>query len=161
MSCQPNSKTHDLAYEYLNRPPPQIVDKDRLLYDEIMADPFEGEHWGEGYDSEVKEGWTDSDESSSSDREGEREIIVTPLRERVAFSQHVVEEQEGEMRVREAEEMMRRLGQGYWMTGGKVVERKEVGEGWRAVSTGGSVASLALAVDADAKLGVKVGSVCW
>jgi hypothetical protein len=157
MSCQPTAKTHDIAYEYLHREPPQVVDHDRLLYDEIMADPFDGEHWGQGYDEEVREGWTDS-ESSESDREGER--LITPLRERVGVipSQLRVDEGDGEMKLREAEEKMRNLGNGYWKTGGRPVETREVGEGWRAVSTGGSVASLALAVDGTAKLGVKVSS---
>jgi hypothetical protein len=155
MSNQPNSTTHDLAHEYLHREPPQIVDHDRMLYDEIMADPFDGEHWGQGYDEEAREGWTDS-ESSGSDREGER--LITPLRERVGVmtSQTRVDEEDGEMKLREAEEKMRRLGDGYWRNRGRVVESREVGEGWRAVSTGGSVASLALAVDGTAKLGVKV-----
>jgi hypothetical protein len=157
MSCQPTTKTHDVAYEYLHREPPQVVDHDRLLYDEIMADPFEGEHWGKGYDDEVREGWTDS-ESSGSDREGEK--LITPIRERVGAipSQPRVEEGGAEMELREAEEMMRKLGDGYWKSGGRVVEPREVGEGWRAVSTGGSVAALALAVDGTAKLGVKVSS---
>jgi hypothetical protein len=155
MSNQPNPKTHDLAHEYLHREPPKVVDHDRLLYDEIMADPFDGEHWGKGYDEEVREGWTDS-ESSGSDREGER--LITPLRERVGVipSQPRVEEEDAEMKLREAEEMMKRLGDGYWTTGGRPVETREIGEGWRAVSTGGSVASLALAIDGTAKLGVKV-----
>jgi gamma-tubulin complex component 5 len=155
MSNQPNPKTHDLAHEYLHREPPQIVDHDRMLYNEIMADPFDGEHWGQGYDEEVREGWTDS-ESSGSDREGER--LITPLKERVGVipSQSQVDEGDGEMKLREAEEKMKNLGDGYWRTGGRVVESREVGEGWRAVSTGGNVASLALAVDGTAKLGVKV-----
>ena len=155
MSNQPNTKTHDLAHEYLHREPPQVVDHDRLLYDEIMADPFDGEHWGKGYDEEVRDGWTDS-ESSGSDREGER--IITPLRERngaIAIQSRVIQD-DGEVWLREAEEKMRRLGDGYWRTGGRVVESREVGEGWRTVSTGGSVASLALAIDENAKLGVKV-----
>jgi gamma-tubulin complex component 5 len=159
MSCQPNPETHEIAHEYLHRQPAEIVDQDRLLFDEIMADPFEGDHWGKGYDSEVREGWTDSDSNSSGD---EREKIVTPLRERVgvAHAQARVDiEQEGVMRMREAEERMRRLGEGYWVTGGKVVERAEVGEGWRAISTGLSAASLAIAVDGDAKLGVKVSPI--
>jgi hypothetical protein len=157
MSNQPNSKTHDLAHEYLHREPPQVVDHDRLLYDEIMADPFDGEHWGQGYDEEVREGWTDS-ESSGSDREGDR--LITPLRERVGVIpiRALIDQEDGEVKLREAEEMMRKLGDGYWRTGGRVVESREVGEGWRAVSTGGSVASLALAVDGTAKLGVKVSS---
>jgi len=167
MSCQPNPRTHDIAHEYLHRPPPEIVDQDRLLFDEIMADPFEGDHWGKGYDSEVKEGWTDSD--SSGDDRDEHEKIVTPLRERVGIAHaqaRVDTEQEGESRMREAEERMRRLGEGYWSTGGKLVEVREVGEGWRAVSTGLSVASLAIAIDGDAKLEVKVSSPlehasCW
>ena len=167
MSCQPNPQTHDIAHEYLHRPPPEIVDQDRLLSDEIMADPFEGDHWGTGYDSEVKEGWTDSD--SSGDDRDEHEKIVTPLRERVGIAHaqaRVDTEQEGESGMREAEERMRRLGEGYWSTGGKLVEVREVGEGWRAVSTGLSVASLVIAIDGDAKLGVKVDSLlehapCW
>jgi hypothetical protein len=132
-----------------------ISTANRLLYDEIMADPFDGEHWGKGYDDEVREGWTDS-ESSGSEREGER--LITPLRERVGVipSQSRVDEEDGETKLREAEEKMRKLGEGYWTTGGRPVETREVGEGWRAVSTGGSVASLALAVDGTARLGVKV-----
>ena len=155
MSNQPNTETHDLAHEYLHREPPQVVDHDRLLYDEIMADPFDGDHWGRGYDEEVREGWTDS-ESSGSDREGER--IITPLRERngaITIQSRVIED-DGEVRLREAEEKMRRLGDGYWRNGGRVVESREIGEGWRTVSTGGSVASLALAIDGNARLGVKV-----
>jgi hypothetical protein len=160
MSCQPTVKTHDIAYEYLHRPPPEVIDKERLLYDEIMADPFDGEHWGKGYDEEVREGWTDS-ESSGSDREGER--LITPLRERVGVipSQSRVDGEDGDMKLREAEEMMRRLETGYWRTGGRVVESREVGEGWRSVLTGGSVASLALALDGTAKLGVKVSSLSF
>jgi hypothetical protein len=159
MSCQPKPSTHEIAHEYLHRQPPEIVDQDRLLFDEIMADPFEGDHWGQGYDSEVREGWTDSDSNSSGDDRDEHEKIVTPLRERVGVAHTQVQidiEQEEEMRMRDAEERMRKLGEGYWVTGGKVVERAEVGEGWRAVSTGLSVASLAMAIDGDAKLGVKV-----
>lgn len=157
MSNQPTIKTHDIAYEFLHRPPPEVVDHDRILYDEIMADPFDGAHWGEGYDEEVKEGWTDS-ESSGSDREGEK--IITPLRARVEVipSQFREDEEEGELRLRQAEEQMRKLGEGYWITGGRIVESREIKEGWRAVSTGGSVASLAQAVDGDVKIGVKVSS---
>jgi hypothetical protein len=159
MSCQPNPETHEIAHEYLHRQPPEIVDQDRLLFDEIMADPFEGDHWGKGYDSEVREGWTDSDSNSSGDDRDEQEKIVTPLRERVGVTHaqaRVDIEQEGEMRLREAEERMRELGEGYWVTGGKVVQGAKVGEGWRAVSTGLSVASLAIAIDGDAKVGIKV-----
>jgi len=157
MSCQPNTQTHELAYEYLNRLPAEVVDHDRVLFDEIMADPFDGDHWGVGYDEQVKEGWTDSDDSSS---EKEAERIITPLRERVGVAaQAQAAEDDGAIRLVEAEEMMRKLGEGYWRTGGRVVDTREVGQGWRAVSTGGSVASLALTIDGNATLGAKVSKV--
>jgi hypothetical protein len=161
MANQPTLKTHDFAYEYLHRQPLQIVDHDRILYDEIMQDPFDGDHWGEGYDSEVKEGWTDSDEGEDGDGDtaSEKERIITPLRSKVSPSnmRGGVEDSGSEERLREAEEMMRRLEKGaYWKYGGEVVQPMKVGQGWREVSTGIDVASLAAALDEDAELGQKV-----
>jgi gamma-tubulin complex component 5 len=152
MSGRPTSKTHDLAHEYLHRQPVAKIDRDKLLYDEIMAEPFEGDHWGQGYDSEIKEGWTDSETESekgvSSDSGATDEVIITPHRARPLHSavDDVDAADDGEEGVRRAEEELRRLREdAYWRTsgGGQPVIPVKLGEGWRAVSTGLSVATLA------------------
>lgn len=162
MAAQPTLKTHDIAHEYLHRLPPVMVDEDRKLYDEIMQAPFEGDHWQERYESEV-EGWSDSeDDRISSDSGGPEEAIITPHRERpfTAFDEVVTSDQETDRdrRMQDAERELEQLRKGaYWTTGGEVVEAVEVKGGWRSVSTGISVASLSLFLNADST-NVKVSS---
>lgn len=164
MSCQPTSKTHDLAHEYLHRLPPTVVDKDRQLYDEIMEEPFDGDHWGDGYDSEVKEGWTDSESerglASDTDSGGPEEAIITPHRQRPSglnINHHDAGDFNREERLREAEEALLRLQKdAYWSTGGEVVEAITVKEGWKSVSTGMSVAALAFALETEMHMTAKV-----
>lgn len=167
MSRQPTSKTHDLAHDFLHRTPSALVDKDKELYDEIMADPFEGDHWGQGYDSEVKEGWTDSDSDSelaiSSDSGGPDEVVVTPHRERQLH--RTVEAGRPNTSVDDgiglAEEELRKLRENaYWRTegGGEKVMPAKVGEGWRALSTGLSVAALAASLPGSPVIETKVSS---
>ena len=113
-----------------------------------MAEPFTGDHWGKGYDEEVKRGWTDSESeddymgSDGSDRASPGEVIITPSSDR-AFSAQDLARMEKEMRIREGEERLERavdvlkgLDEAYWRTGGEVVEG-DVADvyGWRDVST--------------------------
>lgn len=151
MSRQPTTQTHEIAHEYLHRQPIASVDKERLLFDEIMADPFEGDHWGQGYDSEVKEGWTDSDSESergaSSDSAATDEVVITPHRSIPLRHAGKADGPTGEdeERTRCAVEELRQLREdAYWQSGrgGETVMPAKVGEGWRAVSTGPTVASL-------------------
>lgn len=162
MANQPRPQTHEFAHEYLHRAPAQIVDHDRILYDEIMQDSFDGDHWGEGYDSEVREGWTDSEnEGEDGDTASEKERIVTPLRPTNLYPSagQMRAEEEADDRLREAEEMMRTMDAGaYWKHGGEAVQPIEVGQGWREVSTRTSVASLAAALDKNSQLGQKVSN---
>lgn len=165
MARQPTPRTHDLAHTYLHRvPPKQATDKDKELYDEIMADPFVGDHWGAGYDSEVHEGWTDSDTDSegglargtASDSPSEEdERIVTPIRPTNAASSALDALGSEEQRLRDAESTLRAMRKGmYWRPDQRTCAEAEaqaeakagsiqVGQGWRAVSTEISVAHLA------------------
>jgi gamma-tubulin complex component 5 len=161
MANQPSLKTHEFAYDYLHRQPAQVVDHDRILYDEIMADPFDGPHWGEGYDSEVREGWTDSEDGDEDASSSDKERIITPAKRRVSpvlgHQAQEIGEDQAEIRLREVEEMMRELEAGaYWKRGGEVVQPVKVGQGWREVSTGSNVASLAASLDESIPLGRKV-----
>ena len=152
MACQPTTKTHDIAHEYLHRQPSVVVDEERKLFDEIMQAPFEGDHWQERYESEV-EGWSDSDDDRvSSDSGPPDEAIVTPHRELpvTRLDRHDIRDVEAEERDRRALDAQRELAEmrkgAYWSTGGTEVEKLEVKDGWRSVSTGLSVASLSLAL---------------
>lgn len=101
-----------------------------------MSEPFEGEHWGKGYDDEVHEGWTDSEDSEDAES-SESEEILTPSSRNVKRVTRVVEQREDEWdeRVREAQEVLR-LREAYWTDGGMVQRSVPEGlYGWRDVTT--------------------------
>lgn len=115
-----------------------------------MAEPFAGDHWGAGFDEEVKDGWSDSDgESRSDDSErggrsetsgsADDEVLVTPLKSRSSpLSDLDRARLDAERRLRVAEDQLREFAKGrYWVEGGEVVQRHK-GElyGWKTVSTG-------------------------
>ena len=106
-----------------------------------MSDPFEGDHWGKGWDEEVKKGWTDSESEETSDAEEE---IVTPSSRTMADpvgrvrSQLYQRKADSHERLRAAEATLRGLKQNaYWRTGGRDIRQpEERPQGWRALSTG-------------------------
>jgi gamma-tubulin complex component 5 len=144
LATPPTPSTQSFAYSYLHRLPRTGPTTDEMLFNEIMAEPFTGTHWGKGYDEEVLEGWTDSssedDEQSST---GSEEDIVTPALERAS---HRREEQRreadvrlkaGEARLAAAEEALKGLEQSFWVTGGVELESMQEGlSGWRELNVG-------------------------
>ena len=105
-----------------------------------MSDPFEGDHWGKGWDEEVKNGWTDSESEETS----EEEEIVTPssrtMGDPMASVRSLVDQRKADSleRLRAAEATLRGLKQNaYWRTGGRDIHQpEERPQGWRALSTG-------------------------
>lgn len=122
---------------------------EETLYHQIMSEPFEGEHWGPGFDEEVREGWT----HSGSDDDDEK--FLTPRSkimraQRASTRQRVPEEEEddGEERMRAARDLMRDLARkAYWKDGGFDVERVDGHlQGWRQITTGTSAVALAMTI---------------
>lgn len=119
LSSQPSQHTHDYAYEYLNPEPATGPIPDQMLYRQIMAEPFEGEHWGPGHDEEVVDGWTDSEYDGESEGDSlEEQAVLTPSTTRVrAVYKKPIEErgvtaEERLMEARQKLESLRR--QAYW-----------------------------------------------
>ena len=148
LSSPPSATTHQFAYEYLHRQPSSGMSEDQKLYREIMdAEPFSGDHWGKGYDEEVRRGWTDSESSSddgrATDSSVEDEEIVTPSIERLALTcreeaRRQVEERvrEGERRLESAQVALDTLERAYWRTGGEVLPPMEQDLfGWKELLT--------------------------
>lgn len=128
-----------MADEYLERPPKGVeVDP---LFREIMSEPFTGEHWGPGYDEEVHQGWTDSEEDDRITESDEE--IVTPLpttaRPATGPSPREVEAQrraEAEQRLLMAKLSLRELSRNaYWKTGGAPLVVEEGVHGWQKLSS--------------------------
>ena len=99
-----------------------------------MSDAFDGDHWGPGFDEEVKEGWTDSES------EDEEEEVLTPsskVKIRAAREEEAAPEF-GDDRMRRAQEVLRELARGaYWKGGGEEISPvPEDVQGWRQLSTG-------------------------
>lgn len=142
LASPPSTKTHRFATSYLSRRYDTGPTPEQVLYNEIMSEPFDGDHWDSKYDEEVKEGWTDSDSyGSSSGSEGD-EVVVTPGSKTVAGRQALranfrQDGQEEVQRVEKAKEVLRILDeQAYWRKPG--VELQGVPEGmygWRQIST--------------------------
>lgn len=105
-----------------------------------MAEPFEGDHWGPGYDEEASEGWTDSDAGSLTPSEDE---VVTPAgkasRQSAAISAREAEmarRADEEQRLLLAKLRLRDLAAGaYWHTGGTPLPSSDGLHGWRALSS--------------------------
>ena len=115
-----------------------------------MSEPFVGEHWGSGYDEEIKDGWTDSDTDDGDDEE-----ILTPsaknfhLRRQIeGQSGHTDEYDDGQDRMNTAREVLRAGTKGaYWKNEGLgILPVKEGLQGWRKVSTVTSALSLGLSM---------------
>ena len=159
---RPTSETHDFAHSYLNRLPSSGPTSEQVLFRDIMSDPFVGDHWGPGFDEEVRQGWTDSESDA------ENEEVLTPsskvLRESKVSTREREEEDKayyGEERMRTAQAILRELANGaYWKDGGaEVVRMKEAVDGWREITTQTSAVSLALTVNPSASsANVKVSS---
>lgn len=137
-------KTRELAQEYLTRPP-QVPKSDLRLYEEIMAEPFEGDHWGPGYDEEVMEGWTESEDSEGNTTATEEEVVTPALKTPRYRSAAADAAREAELRRRAEEEQrllfaklsLRDLGaNAYWKSGGCDVPIRDDLHGWRALSSG-------------------------
>lgn len=119
LSRQPDQHTHDYAYEYLNPEPATGSTPDQMLYRQIMAEPFEGEHWGPGHDEEIVDGWTDSEDDGESEGDSpEEQEVLTPSTTRVrTMSKEPTEERGGasEQRLMEAKRRLDSLRrQAYW-----------------------------------------------
>lgn len=107
-----------------------------------MSEPFTGDHWGPGWDEEVHEGWTDSEDSDASVTSSEDEV-VTPLSVQPRFKSAGELAREAEARKREEEQRrlllsklaLRELEQeAYWKSGGTTVKTKSDLQGWAALS---------------------------
>jgi gamma-tubulin complex component 5 len=106
----------------------------------MEAEPFEGDHWGAGYDDEVREGWTDSD--NEGDESPQEDNIITPSSKtgRNAGTRLITETSgRGEMeRLREATTRLRLAKEDmYWKQ--EVIDVREEPSGrfgWKDLSTG-------------------------
>lgn len=136
-----SEKTREFAAAFLTRPVRQPKSELRL-YRDIMSEPFTGEHWGSGWDEEVHEGWTDSEDSDASVTSSEDEV-VTPLSVQPRFKSAGEIAREAEARKREEEQQrlllsklaLRELEQeAYWKSGGATVEPRSDLQGWAALS---------------------------
>lgn len=107
-----------------------------------MSEPFTGEHWGSGWDEEVIDGWTDSEESNGGSTASEDEV-VTPASTQPRLKSAGEIAREMETRKREDEQhrlllsklALRELeGEAYWKSGGTLVEPRPDLRGWAALS---------------------------
>lgn len=108
------------------------------LYREIMAAPFEGDHWGAGYDEGASE-WTSESEGSATPSEEE---IVTPAAKANRSTAQAAREAEAARRADEdARLLLAKLelrdiaGAAYWKTGGDPLPSSEGAHGWHALSS--------------------------
>lgn len=128
-----------MAEEYLERPP-RGTELDPI-FREIMSEPFTGEHWGPGYDEEVHEGWTESEDEEDLTQSDE-EIITPVASARIKYvpSAREIEAQrraEAEQRLLEAKISLEELAKNaYWKTGGGAIPSSEGLHGWRSLSSG-------------------------
>jgi hypothetical protein len=105
------------------------------LYREIMAAPFEGEHWGPVDD---ESDW--SSESAGSATPSEDEIVTPAAKGRstaqVAREAEAARRAEEDARLLLAKLQLRELtGAAYWKTGGDPLPSNEGARGWRALSS--------------------------
>lgn len=105
-----------------------------------MSEPFEGDHWGPGYNEEVSEGWTDSSDGSVTPSEDE---IVTPAAKtsrqstaQIAREAETARRAEEEQRILLAKLRLRDLAAGaYWQTGGSELPSSSGLHGWCSLSS--------------------------
>jgi gamma-tubulin complex component 5 len=146
LSQRPTSKTHAFANAYVNRQSDTGPTSEQRLYAEIMSDPFTGPHWGKGYDEEVREGWTESeDESEDSGSSGLDDEVLTPSGKPDRLSKRAEERLQEAIRWEDAQDRSRRAWaalenikrEQYWKTTDECLERLPVGSyGWRDLTTG-------------------------
>lgn len=146
LSQGPSAATHNFAHDYLSRVSASGPTPDQILYAEIMdSEPFEGDHWGPGYDDEVREGWSDSDSSDLGSTTEEE--VLTPMSRKgkvvtATRQAHLGCDDGGmsadEVRMMEAQERLRKLdAEAYWRSGGVEVENSaSIGFGWKEISSG-------------------------
>lgn len=137
--------THVFAEAYLNRQSPTGSTTDQILYDEIMAPVFSGDHWTTSPPEEILEGWSDSSGSiteSSSMTDSDDERIWTPSTskssKRIDGEAANSQREEEEERLRDARAILEGLGErAYWVQPGvEVPSLKEGVYGWKEMSTG-------------------------
>lgn len=144
LSKPTSEKTREVAASYLVQPakPPK---SNLRLYRDIMDEPFTGEHWGPGWDDEVHEGWSDSEDSNDSITTSEDEV-VTPVHQQPRMKSAGEIARETDARRREDEQRrlllsklaLRELEHGaYWKSGGTVVGTRPDLQGWAALSLRG------------------------
>lgn len=115
-----------------------------------MSDPFTGSHWAEGYDEEVKEGWSDSEESDELTSSGEDEEVATPSSKVMGTSVTAPRRRDDENREQEERRMLdakatlaRFRKAAYWRTGGEEMHTiKGDVHGWRQLTTSTSLVTL-------------------
>lgn len=138
-----SDKTQEVAEEMLQRPP-RGAQLDPL-FREIMSEPFTGDHWGPGYDEEVHEGWTDSEDDDSFTASDEE--IVTPVpppsqsRSGPSAARQIEAERRAaaEQRLLLAKLALREMSEdAYWKTGGSVIPSSGELRGWQSLSASGS-----------------------
>ncbi|CAK9786531.1 hypothetical protein CC85DRAFT_326116 [Cutaneotrichosporon oleaginosum] len=139
----------EFAAEYLVRPPRAADKSDMRLYREIMAAPFEGEHWGPGYEEASDEEWSDSESDGGSTPS--EEDVVTPAKSTRSAAAQTARQAEAARRAEEdarlllAKLQLRELtGAAYWKTGGDPLPSSDGAYGWRALSSLPALASPAL-----------------
>lgn len=106
-----------------------------------MSEPFTGEHWGPGWDEEVHEGWTDSEDSASVTSSEDEVVTPLPVQPRYKSSAELAREAEARKREEEQQRLLvsklalRELDQGaYWKSGGASIETRSDLQGWAALS---------------------------
>ncbi|BEI87391.1 uncharacterized protein CcaverHIS019_0101090 [Cutaneotrichosporon cavernicola] len=140
-----NATARTFAEAFLVRPPHAAAKSDMRLYREIMAAPFEGEHWGPSYEAEAE--WSSESESSATPSEDE---IVTPAAKGRSGAQAAREAEAARRADEHARLLLAKLqvreldAAAYWKTGGDPLSSSEGARGWRALSSLPTLASPAL-----------------
>ncbi|KAL1410217.1 hypothetical protein Q8F55_004222 [Vanrija albida] len=151
LSKPTDERTQRFAEEFLVRLPEGDKPQE-LLYEEIMAEPFEGDHWGDGYNEEVSEGWKES-EGSDSDFTPNEDEVVTPSGKPVYQKSAAQRAREAEAQRRSEEEQRLMLAKltlrevttnAYWRTGGVEFQSSKELRGWQSLSAVPALASPAL-----------------
>lgn len=141
LSTPSSEKTREIAAAYLVRPV-RLPKSDLRLYRDIMSEPFEGDHWGPGWDEEVQEGWTDSEDSDPSATSSDDEIRTPEaLEQRPKTAGEIAREAEAQRRADEQHRLLlsklalRELEEGaYWKSGGMALEPRSDLQGWAVLS---------------------------
>ncbi|GMK54598.1 hypothetical protein CspeluHIS016_0111840 [Cutaneotrichosporon spelunceum] len=141
-----NAAARAFAEAFLERPPLAAAQSDMRLYREIMAAPFEGEHWGPSYDA-VEADWSSESEGSATPSEDE---VVTPAAKGRSGAQAAREAEAARRADEQARLLVAKLrlreldAAAYWKTGGDPLPSIGGLRGWHALSSLPALVSPAL-----------------